>query len=188
MTFQRTRSQQNVQSSHALFFYSLLYRKDQFSLPELLELMGLSVQEYLFFPQNFMPQASYYSHEMGPVSELKKGYLFRARPEDKSLLVSKKLNALKQEEQSSLDGRRTVNIDPGYVGLENVVLSSIKNYSHRLWTGDGVYLELELIYKNKQFCELEWTYPDYCCSEVKDLFSQMRGLLKSQLEGRFFPS
>jgi hypothetical protein len=65
------------------------------------------------------------------------------------------------EKKLSLRGRRTVNIDPGYVNLSRVVLASTKDYSHRIYIGNGIFAEVTLIYKKKTFTPLPWTYPDY---------------------------
>ncbi len=60
-----------------------------------------------------------------------------------------------------LTTRRTINIDPGYVALEQVVLSTSKPYSHRIHLADGIYTDLVYIFQNKNYQILPWTYPDY---------------------------
>ncbi len=62
---------------------------------------------------------------------------------------------------STGDGKRRVNIDPGYMALEKFVLASCKNFSHRIYIGHGVYAELTLMYEGSAFVSLPWTYPDY---------------------------
>ena len=57
--------------------------------------------------------------------------------------------------------RRTVNIDPGYLNGWQVVLASVKIHSHRLYMDDGVYCEVTLLYQDKEFTALPWTYRDY---------------------------
>jgi len=44
-------------------------------------------------------------------------------------------NAL--EERYLMEGRRRVNIDPGYVALERLVLATGKNYVHRIYLSKG---------------------------------------------------
>ncbi|OYD15318.1 hypothetical protein CH333_06030 [candidate division WOR-3 bacterium JGI_Cruoil_03_44_89] len=65
------------------------------------------------------------------------------------------------ERKLSLRDRRTVNIDPGYVNLSRVILASTKDYSHRIYISQGIFAEVTLIYKHKNFTPLPWTYPDY---------------------------
>ncbi len=72
-------------------------------------------------------------------------------------------NALEAElaAESGADGRRPVNIDPGYLTAERFVLASGKNFTHRIYIGKGIYADLTLIYSRGDFRFLDWTYPDY---------------------------
>ena len=58
-------------------------------------------------------------------------------------------------------GHRRVNIDPGYLLLERFVLASGKNFTHRIYIGQGIYADLTLIFTRGKFQTLPWTYPDY---------------------------
>ena len=76
---------------------------------------------------------------------------------------------------------RRVNIDPGYIDLSKLVLASTKDYSHRLYIGDGIHAEITLIYKDHHFRPLEWTYPDYRSNivffeSVREKFKKSHGL------------
>lgn len=89
--------------------------------------------------------------------------------------IKVKTNAM--EEQLASDGKRTVNIDPGYVELSKVVLASTKNYSHRIYIGNGIYAEVTLIYKHGAYTVLEWTYPDYKTEMFREFFKKVRGCI-----------
>ena len=69
-------------------------------------------------------------------------------------------------------------IDPGLIGLANLVLASTKNYAHRLYLGEGIYGEVSMIYENRTFVPLKWTYPDYYIEESIDFFLRVRESLK----------
>lgn len=56
---------------------------------------------------------------------------------------------------------RVANIDPGYLEPSKLVLYSTKNFSHRVYVGDGIFAEVTLIYERGNFKFLPWTYPDY---------------------------
>jgi hypothetical protein len=71
-------------------------------------------------------------------------------------------------------GNRRLNIDPGYLCLEHVILATTKSYIHRPYLKDGIYADLTLIYRKKSYQPLEWTYPDYRQAEVIELFNQFR--------------
>ena len=73
-----------------------------------------------------------------------------------------------------MTSRRTVNIDPGYVDDAQVVLSTAKNFSHRIYIGKGYYAEVTLIYMRTGLKALEWTYPDYKGEEGLKFFEKVR--------------
>jgi len=75
---------------------------------------------------------------------------------------------------------RTVNIDPGYLGLSKIVLLTTKDYSHRIYLGKGIYAEVSLIWKQKKFQPLPWTYPDYRTELALKFFEDMRKILKAR--------
>lgn len=102
---------------------------------------------------------SYYRDEMGE-GLVRKWVAFRALRERAYLARAKHL-AVALEEGLAERGRRTVNIDPGYIDDAQVVLATAKNYSHRIYIGLGYYAEVTLTYEHGAFKFLEWTYPDY---------------------------
>lgn len=78
-------------------------------------------------------------------------------------------------EKRHLDNeRRKINIDPGYVSLERLVLVTGKNYAHRVYLQEGIYADLTLIFHDGTFKPLSWTYPDYAEEKVIDLFNRLR--------------
>lgn len=95
-------------------------------------------------------------------------------------LVEVKNRASRMEDETREDGRRRVNIDPGYVTLANFVLASGKPYSHRVYLADGVYADLQFVYRDGGFRELPWTYPDYASEPMKGLVTEARRRLAFQ--------
>ncbi len=67
-----------------------------------------------------------------------------------------------------------VNIDIGAVYKEQVLLSTSKPYSHRIYLRDGVHAELTYTYENKSYHFLPWTYPDYQHEEKLEFFNSLR--------------
>jgi hypothetical protein len=93
--------------------------------------------------------------------------------------------ALRTGETGSAAGRavapaRPVNLDPGYVDDAKVVLVSLKDFSHRVYLGRGVYGEVTLSYEGGQWRDREFTFPDYRTAEYKDFFSRVRAKLRRQ--------
>jgi hypothetical protein len=76
---------------------------------------------------------------------------------------------------------RKINIDPGYMTLSNVFLASCKDFYHRVYIGNGVFIENEYQYTDGNFKFWEWTYPDYRQKEYTDYFMLIRDIYKKQL-------
>jgi hypothetical protein len=131
-------------------------------------------------PFNF---TDYYVREMG-------NDLFRRFITFSSLIPRTLLPEIKQQtnhlEEKYLTpaGHRKINIDPGYLCLEHVVLATTKGYAHRPYLREGIYADLTLIYRHKSYQPLEWTYPDYRQSEVIGLFNQFRNTYLEALKRR----
>jgi hypothetical protein len=87
--------------------------------------------------------------------------------------IKKATNHL-EEKYAAMDGNRRANIDPGYICLQHVILATTKGYTHRPYLRDGIYADLTLIYRNRSFQPLEWTYPDYRQEGIITLFNQFR--------------
>ncbi len=119
----------------------------------------------------------YYQEEMG--SPLWRMFLTFKKLIDPTDLIEIKERCFQLEGEFSVNGNRQVNLDPGYVSLFNVVLSSAKNYSHRTYLGKGVYVEVEFRFENKRFEPMPWTYPDY--NAHVDVFHEIRKHYKQQL-------
>lgn len=85
------------------------------------------------------------------------------------------------EEKFSKNGKRRVNIDPGYLTQANLILASSKMFCHRIHANKGIHQEVTLTYQDKTFKALPWTYPDYQSSEHIAILLKMRAILASQL-------
>jgi len=126
------------------------------------------------FTSEILPFTStdYYTPEMG-------GGLFRRFVTFRTLVPRESLVAVKREtnaieEYFAVGGRRRVNIDPGYISAEHLILATTKGYTHRPYLGDGVYADLTLIYCKGEFQPLGWTYPDYASKEIRRVLGDLR--------------
>lgn len=81
------------------------------------------------------------------------------------------------------DGRRRVNIDPGYIALQHLVLATCKPFAHRPYLGRGVYADLTLRYRHGTFEALEWTFPDYGSPEMIAMLNDIRAAYHRRLQG-----
>ncbi len=121
------------------------------------------------FPFDF---TEYYAREMG--APLARRFLVAADPVARDVLAAVKAAAERIEEALAVDGRRTVNVDPGLLTEENFILATGKNYSHRVYLRDGVFADLTLVYARGAFQALPWTYPDYASEAVRAFLADVR--------------
>ena len=124
--------------------------------------------------------SDYYEKEMGP--ELMRGFVSFETPIAPDKLKQCKQATIKLEQKFLGEaGGRLVNIDPGLVGLANLVLASTKEFAHRLYLGGGIFAEVSLIYEDRTFRPLPWTYPDYQREETIRFLNRVRDSLKEHI-------
>ena len=122
----------------------------------------------------------YYCREMG--EGLEKRYFVSECLVERYLLVPLKRFAMEIERHLADEhGRRRVNIDPGLLSPENLVLASTKPRGHRLYIGAGLWGEVTLIFEKGSFRCLEWTYPDYKEPTVVEMLESARKTLLCKL-------
>lgn len=158
-----------------LLFTGILYSDNLYFAKAkeiLLKLFGPALLETPPFNWDY---SDYYKKELG--SQVMRTFIFFRKlinPED---IVDIKLKTNSIEDSLSADGKRKINLDPGYLTLSNVVLATTKNYSHRIYLGKGIYGEVTLLYKDKTFVPHIFTYPDYQDKKCIDMFIKAREFL-----------
>ena len=118
----------------------------------------------------------YYEGEMGKA--LKRKFLSFAKLSRLDHICASKLRTDRLEKTFMRAGRRTVNIDPGYVDCSKLVLFSTKDYTHRIYLEKGLFAEVTLFYKGRTFNSWPWTYPDYASAPYIDIFNSIREIYK----------
>lgn len=123
----------------------------------------------------------YYESEMG--APLRRKFLFFKTLVQQDMLAPIKVKTVEIEAALSSGGKRTVNLDPGYLTAAKLVLASNKDYSHRIYLGSGVYAEVTLRYSKgkRAYLPLENTYLDFKDTHYKRVFALARVLLGSLL-------
>jgi len=145
---------------------------------KLTELYGKTgwVSSWLLFDRT-----QYYAKEMGwPLHRRFVTFKELIRPEE---IVDIKLTANRLEREYSQDENRQINIDPGYISLERLVLATGKNYTHRIYLSKGIYADLTLVFNKGSFRPLEWTYKDYADPEIIHCLNEEREKYKMQIRG-----
>lgn len=131
------------------------------------------------------PFTDYYDGEMGhrPVRYV---ILFENLV-DPSVLAdlktrSNKLETLFSDANTTERQGRRVNLDPGLLSLSNFILATCKNRSHRVALRDGIYAEITLLYQNRDFQALPWTYADWASDELRAVLRSFRNELRAMLK------
>jgi hypothetical protein len=130
-------------------------------------------------PPLFFDRTRYYEREMGWPLHRRFVSFENLLPPDR--LVNVKLATNEIEQRYCRDEKRRVNIDPGYVSAERLVLATGKNYIHRIYLAEGIYADLTLVFRKGGFHPLQWTYPDYADSATIALFNEVRRNYMRQL-------
>ena len=73
---------------------------------------------------------------------------------------------------------RPINLDPGYLSPAKLVLATMKDFSHRIYLGQGIYAEVTLLYRGKRWEALEWTFPDYASGRYDAFLTAARDSLR----------
>lgn len=129
------------------------------------------------FPFDF---TTYYEKEMGfPL--FRRIFVFKSLIQQDALAdIKLKTNAI--ETLYSADGMRLVNIDPGFLLMERLVLATGKNFAHRIYIGKCIYADLTLIYQKNGYQPLPWTYPDYAHGSIRDFLTLVRNKYMEDLK------
>jgi hypothetical protein len=141
-----------------------------------------------FGPVDFVTEAkpftytAYYDREMGAnIARQVCSFFNLVRPES---LPDIKLFMNRVEIDFSRDGERRINLDPGLLSAERLVLATGKNYIHRIYLRDGIYADLTLIYQKGAYQKLPWTYPDYQEPLLLHFLGALRQKLYFQHQGK----
>ena len=159
-----------------LLFTGALYHKKEYYTAVKESLSGLFGEIAFESPAMAWDNSDYYREELGwPITRT---FIFFKDKIDPLILPDIKLATNKIEEEFSINNKRNINLDPGYMTLSKVVLASTKNYSHRLYIGKGIFAELTLVHTKGSYQPQMFTYRDYAAAECIKVFEAARKLLK----------
>jgi hypothetical protein len=162
-----------------VYFNAILFGCiDQQSVRHALEeLFGPEVLQTEIFPFN---HTDYYNEKMFlPLYKYFASYNIVESPAN--LALYKRL-LVDIEKALSKENKRTVNIDVGYIALEKIVVASTKNFSHRIYLGEGIHGDLQFLRSGNKYKAQDWTFPDYKQNFVLKFFENTRNFLIEQLK------
>lgn len=162
-----------------MLFAGTLYHEEEYFRRAREELRKAFGEIAMESPPSAWEVSDYYREELG--WPLARAFIFFREKIDPLALPGIKCTTNDLEARLSAEGRRTVNIDPGYMTLSKVVLASTKNYSHRLYIGKGVFAELSLVHVKGKYRPHLFTYSDYSSETSIKIFEEARRFLKLHL-------
>lgn len=148
-----------IKPQKALLFFALMYSGKQGyekAKNELVRKFGPVRAESAEF--DFTKFSEYYVPEMG--RKQKKRYVVFERLFDRPGLADARLFTQKLEQRLSKRGKRFVNIDPGYMTKDAIVLASLKERGHKIYLGRGVFADLQAIFGRNELRAFEYTFED----------------------------
>jgi hypothetical protein len=123
--------------------------------------------------------SDYYDDEIG--TEIWRQFISFAALIDPGAIAAIKSETNTLEDAWRKDGKRKVNVDPGYVGMTKLVLATTKDAAHRIYLADGIHAEPTLRYESGAFQSYPHTYPDYADEVALEFFSSVRAQYVEQL-------
>ncbi|HUJ74454.1 MAG TPA: DUF4416 family protein [bacterium] len=170
-----------MQAEPVKLFAALLYRE-----PEALE-AALRALAHCFSAVDHRGAATpfdasdYYAPEMGTgLQRLVVGFSELLPPQE---LVQAKWQAHRIEHELSVEGRRRVNVDIGYLDRFKVVLASFKARGNKIYLGQQVWADLTLVFQHGRWEALPWTFPDFRAGRFHADLLALRQRYLAQLRG-----
>jgi len=100
---------------------------------------------------------------------------------DPGRLARIKIDCNALERELAADGRRCVNLDPGYMDYDKVVLASAKYKPHKIYLDLGIYADATLHYEKGRYHPAPCAFPDFKSGEYGETFLAIRARYKGQL-------
>jgi hypothetical protein len=122
---------------------------------------------------------SYYAQEFG--ENLLRQFITFSELIDPVRLPEIKLSTNLLEQEFASEGKRQIDLDPGYIDPSKLILATTKNHQHRIYLGQGIFAEVTLRFTRKSFQPWDWTYPDYRTDHYIQFFNEVRQTYLEQL-------
>ena len=158
-------------------FLAIMYKEEKV-LKEALKYIERDIGTVFFKMKDYgFNFTDYYKEEFG--SELKKTILVFDRKIKKDELVEIKVLCWQIESDfADENGKRAIDIDPGYFNEEEVVLASFRGKDFKEDLGDGVFAHKVLEFEDGNVKDFFHTFSDFKSKDVQDFFMNMVGVLK----------
>jgi len=123
---------------------------------------------------------NYYDPEMG--TNIKRFFLSFQNLISPDKLPDIKILTNTIENSFREDTNRQINLDPGMLSMKSFILATTKNNGHRIPLQKGIYGEVTLLFVNKKFQSLPWTYVDYQSEDYSKVLNKIRVIYKNNIK------
>ena len=116
--------------------------------------------------------SDYYDDELGGEGQR---VIFSFRDTvDPSRQAQIKIATNEMERILSEDGKRRINLDPGFINPGRLMLATTKKTGFRIPLEKGIYTELTLFWAKGQWHKFPWSYRDYQSERVQKFLTEAR--------------
>lgn len=145
---------------------------------EIIKKIGEIDFESEIFDFNF---TNYYEKEMG--KDIKRiFYSFKTLIDPAKIIEIKYISFEIEKKFKDPEGKRKINIDPGYMDFFKLVLVSFKPGGYKIYLDKGVYADITLWYEKGRFKPLLTSFPDFKNNLYEKTFLKIRELYKKELK------
>lgn len=124
--------------------------------------------------------SEYYRPEMGwPIYRIFWSFEQLFNPNE---IARIKIECNEIEDQLADAGKRKVNLDPGYMDYDKIVLASAKYNGQKIYLNFGIYADLTLRYEKGNYYPYPWSFPDFKNGQYNGSFLRIRETYKLQLK------
>lgn len=129
-------------------------------------------------PDRAFDTTDFYVEEMG--ANLVRRLVSHVDLVSPDFLATAKRRCQRIEEELSINGRRRVNLDVGYLDHNKIVLASLKAAGQKIYLDQGVYADLTARFSAGRYRPFEWTFPDLRDGRYDEELARMREIYKRQ--------
>lgn len=129
-------------------------------------------------PEFHFNTSDYYKEEMGvQVTRIFISFTELINPGN---LAKTKIVTNKIEDRLVVDGKRKVNLDPGYMDYSKVILASAKYNGQKIYLNSGIYADPALLYEKGTYLPFSCSFPDFKTGQYNETFMRIRTLYKAE--------
>ncbi len=122
--------------------------------------------------------SEYYKPEMGwPIFRLFWSFEKLINPNE---IARIKIECNAIEDKLTVNGNRKINLDPGYMDYDKIVLASAKYNWQKIYLDQGIYADITLHYEKGKYHPFPWSFPDFKTGVYNPTFMKIRELYKHQ--------